>query len=169
MKFLQIFNDYDVPIAEEGDRNYKRGWTNVQCPFCGDTSKHLGFRNTEDYCYCWRCGWHPLVKTLMKLLGTNEDTTKALVKEYGGRIRRVNVAGGEGTLKPKELTLPTGTGSIADSHEQYLLSRGFDPRKLVEDWGLMGTGPISLLDGINFKHRIIAPIHIKEIRSSTGA
>jgi len=32
----------------------------------------------------------------------------------------------------------------------------------VDDWGVKGTGPISLLDGIDYKHRILAPITLNE-------
>jgi hypothetical protein len=38
-----------------------------------------------------------------------------------------------------------------------LEKRGFDPEYLEKEWNLLGTGPVSLLDNINYKHRIIIP------------
>jgi DNA primase len=38
-----------------------------------------------------------------------------------------------------------------------LESRGFDPILLEREWNLLGTGPYSKLDHIDYKHRIIIP------------
>ena len=37
--------------------------------------------------------------------------------------------------------------------------RGFDANYLETKYGLLGTGPVSSLDGINYKFRIVAPIY----------
>jgi DNA primase len=43
--------------------------------------------------------------------------------------------------------------------KQYLASRGFDPGRLEQEWDLQGTGPISSLDGKDYRFRIIVPIY----------
>jgi hypothetical protein len=58
-----------------------------------------------------------------------------------------------------QLKLPTGTGPLTERHQSYLIQRGFpDPEEIATEWKLMGTGPVSVLDGLDFKHRILAPI-----------
>jgi len=44
-------------------------------------------------------------------------------------------------------------------HRKYLIRRKFDPDKLEREWGLLGTGPVSRLDRINYSRRILIPIH----------
>jgi DNA primase len=54
--------------------------------------------------------------------------------------------------------MPSYTEPMGSNHRQYLIRRGFDPDELGKLWNLVGTGPISKLDGLDFKHRIIIPI-----------
>jgi DNA primase len=46
---------------------------------------------------------------------------------------------------------------LQSNHRHYLESRDFDPDLLEREWNLLGTGPYSVLDHINYKHRIIIP------------
>ena len=73
--------------------------------------------------------------------------TPQLAKETKVKIRR------------KAHRLPSNTEPLSDRHKQYLEKRGFDSDYLEKKYGLLGTGPVSLLDGISYKHRIIAPIY----------
>ena len=59
----------------------------------------------------------------------------------------------------KPFQLPTGCVPLAPSHRQYLSHRGYNADQLEQEWNLVSTGPISQLDGISYKHRIIAPIY----------
>ena len=53
---------------------------------------------------------------------------------------------------------PSGTGPMHWIHKGYLESRRFDAERLEREWGLMGTGPVALLDNRDYKWRIIAPV-----------
>ncbi len=156
MNIIQLYQDHSILYADEGHRHYRPGWINTACPFCaGNPGLHLGYNVDENYYICWRCGWFPTSKVIAKLTNTNENTAKTLIKQYGGCVQQTKEVRPK-SIKPFEL--PSGTTSLSNSHKQYLLRRGFDPDRLVKEWELLGTGPISNLGNAEYKFRIIAPI-----------
>jgi DNA primase len=46
---------------------------------------------------------------------------------------------------------------LSDYHKRYLQSRNFDPDHLIKTWQLLSAGPVSSLDNIDYKNRIIIP------------
>jgi len=156
MKIIQLFTDYNVPFFTEGP-NCQPGWVNVQCPFCDDSSNHLGYNLEQKYFNCWKCGgkWPP--KVIAILLKINISKAKQIIREYEGRstIAKENWTR---TPKVKSFKYPSDCGSLNKFHEQYLLNRGFNPKKLQILWNIMGTGPVAKLDNKDYKNRIIAPI-----------
>jgi hypothetical protein len=44
------------------------------------------------------------------------------------------------------------------SHREYLEGRGFDPDAVEREWGVLGTGPASYLDGIDYRFRLLIPV-----------
>ena len=154
MNIQRLFRDHNVVYYTEG-KNVSPGWTNVRCCWCNDTSNHLGFSPSGTF-VCWRCGAHPFTKTLARLLDVDENAVYDIVKEYGGRRRPAKTPTVQ--IRRKAHRLPSGTGLLNDNHRRYLIKRGFDPDELVGTWGLLATGPVALLDKIDYKHRIVAPI-----------
>jgi len=157
MNILQIYQDYNVSHETEGHKHCRPGWVNTSCPFCtGNPGLHLGYNLSEDYFYCWRCGWHPTARILSKLIGIDEKEAKGIVRRYGGHshVRQPQVR-----IRRKAHTLPNGITPLGRNHKQYLLRRGFDPDKLSREWNLVGTGPVAKLDKVDYKHRIIAPVY----------
>jgi hypothetical protein len=139
-------------------KNIKPGWIGLKCCFCNDTSNHLGFGPNGEV-NCWRCGGHSTADTVAGLLRISKDEAWAVVKQYGGAPRRAE----DGTEEPvrigtKKFKHPSSTGPMTGIHRRYLESRRFDPDELERTWRLLGTGPVALLDGLNFKFRVIAPI-----------
>ena len=159
MDIISLYNDYSIPVAEEYHRHSRDGWVNTSCPHCtGNPGYHLGFNVDENYYRCWRCGFHSTEDTLIKLLHLTFPQVKDLIKKYGGTtfIKRVKE-------KPRKINLksyhhPSNTIPLTDRHKTYLKSRGFDADMLEQKWKLLSTGPISILDGIQYKHSILAPI-----------
>ena len=160
MKIKQLYEDFNVTYATEGSRNVAGGWIGTHCPFCpGAPDNHLGYNLDGNYFSCWRCGKHPTVLTLTKLLSVDEKTAKSLIKKYGGvdGASRISIRRESKTFK-----FPSNCGDLQSMHKQYLLRRGFDPDRLARDWDLRGTGPVSNLDGADYRFRIIAPIRWDE-------
>jgi hypothetical protein len=158
MDILKLYQDYQIPKWTEG-KNVSAGWVNVQCPFCGDDSNHLGFNLQDEYFKCWKCGWHPIKKTLSRLLGISEDEIFKLIIKYGGHSKRVRSPEPNIRIGVKKYKHPGNVKDLEPRHRRYLTERLFDPDQLVRDWHILGTGPVSLLDKINYSHRVLAPIY----------
>jgi hypothetical protein len=158
MNIHDLFHDFNIHTAPEGHKHYREGWVNVECPFCaGNPGYHLGYDLELGYFKCWRCGWHQKVKTLSKLLNKSVGQTIEIIHSYGG-TQYSSLLKPKIRIRRKAHRLPSNVGPLSKSHRQYLINRGFNPDKLISEWGISGTGPISMLDGINYKHRIVIPI-----------
>ena len=155
MNIVQLYQDFSIPYWTEG-KNVAPGWVGVQCPFCDDKSNHLGYNLDDGYFVCWRCGGKRLIPTIAKLLNVNEAEARTIVKRYDLIVpKRTD----EPLVKvrAKAFKFPSNTIPLLPHHKKYLEFRNFDPEYLEKEWGLLSTGPISKLDEIDYKHRIIIP------------
>jgi len=135
-----LYQDRRVPVAPRGNKHYREGWINTHCPFCtGSRNFHLGYNLTNDYFYCWRCGWKPQITALAEVLNISEHKVRALLSTY--KVHRAFSERADATIsgRPIRTCLPKKTRPLSRSHEAYLRSRGFNPNELVEMWGLKGT------------------------------
>lgn len=157
MDVVQLYQDYNVDFVTEGHKHARPGWVNVECPYCtGNPGYHLGYELEGNYYYCWRCGWHPIVPTIAQLLNLSLPETSKLIRQYGLTLSRIVTP--KVKIRNKVHRLPSNVDILKSNHKHYLHDRGFDPDKLEREWKLFGTGPVSLLDHLNFKHRIVIPI-----------
>ena len=159
MNIQKLYNDYGIQTATEGDRHHRDGWVNVQCPFCsGNPGFHLGWDEQETHFYCWRCGFHKTADTVSKLLKISTQEAKQLIRQYRiGSHRTAKET--KVKIQRKTFQLPSNSLALTRRHLNYLTARGFNAAQLEEEWLLNGTGPVSHLDDIDFKHRIIIPIY----------
>lgn len=155
MRIQELYSDYVIPSSGRG-KNCGPGWIVTKCPFCDDPSAHLGYSLYDDYFRCWRCGWKPTIETISKLLKVDRNSAKRIIIEYGGTSKKHKHP--KTKIRLRVHKLPSGTIPLQKQHRIYLQKRGFDPDKLIHEWGLLGTGPTSMLDGRDYKHRILAPI-----------
>jgi len=151
MNYIQFLQDYGIPYWTEG-KNISAGWIGIRCPFCNDHSNHLGYNLDENYFLCWRCGSHPVTDTISKLLGISAKETKRILTGYNTVTILPEVK-----IRKKSFKYPSGIMSLQTNHKKYLENRNFDPEYLEKEWNLFGTGPLSKLDNINYKYRIIIP------------
>jgi len=160
MRIEELCRTLNIPYITEGNEHCTRGWIQFHCPFCeGSANYHLGFSLEKEFFHCWRCGGHPVVETLSKLSGLPPNQIRELIRQYGGRSRVKTSS--KVTPRMKAFKFPSGCSPLQLPHKQYLISRNFDPDKLEQEWELKGTGPVSFLDHIDYKNRIIAPIYWK--------
>lgn len=156
MDIIQLYQDYNVPFQTEGHKHCRPGWVNTECPFCsGNPGLHLGASINGGHFYCWRCGWHPASQCIAKLLNISETKAKQLIRKYHGIS---NIPEPVIKIRTKAHKLPGGISPLLKQHRQYLESRQFDADYLEKEWSLLGTGPVSLLDHLDYKHRILAPV-----------
>lgn len=157
MDLIQFYKDYGIFYATEGHKHCREGWVNIECPFCvGNEGMHLGYNLEEDYFVCWRCGWKSTTDVISKLLKVSKDDAKAILRRYERHI----------VLKDKTL-VKSKTGALSyekigesctEKHKRYLKKRKYDAEYVIKEFQLRGTGPFTLLDGLNYSHRIIVPI-----------
>jgi hypothetical protein len=157
VKILELFQDYHVQYWTSG-KNVQAGWVNVRCPFCHDTSNHLGFNLNREYFNCWKCGKKPMKSALSRVLAVPESKVIPILRQYDYQGHSTTRKAEPAQIGSRKFKLPIGTGPIEAPHKRYLRKRGFDPNQIAEDWGILGTGPNGLLDGISYKYRIIVPI-----------
>jgi hypothetical protein len=157
MDIIRLYQDFSVNYLTEGHKHCRPGWVNTPCPFCtGNPGYHLGYNLQGDFYTCWRCGWHPISLGIANLINISEQEARRIISQYGlliPKLTREPLA----EVKAKAFKLPSNTMPLQSNHKRYLEGRGFDPAYLEREWNLVGTGPISLLDNINYKHRIIIP------------
>lgn len=158
MRILELYTDYHVDHATEGEKHCRPGWVNVPCPFCtGNPGYHLGYNMETNHFHCWRCGSKFVDKVISKLLNITLPEARALIKQYGGTSHHSRKEP-RAKINLTPFKYPTGVTKLKSNHIRYLVGRGFDPELLEAVWGVSGTGPVSYLNKINYSHRILAPI-----------
>jgi hypothetical protein len=157
MDIIKLFEDYHIQYWTEG-KNVSPGWVQIRCLFCRDTSNHMGYNLKDEYFSCWRCGSHPIKKVLSSLLHVNEEELGNVFRTYSGRPHISKNDEPIARIGSRKFKLPGNTSEMLQQHRKYLINRGFDPDKLIKEWGLLGTGPVAILDNVDYKHRIVAPI-----------
>ncbi len=159
MKIKQLLRDYEVPFAESG-KNIQQGWIGLNCPFCDDPSMHLGYDLDEEYGQgfnCWRCGPHRGAETISRLIGVSKKEAREIIRQYDGKEEAEDISK-KVSVRKKGHKLPSNITELQSIHRNYLHKRGFDPDYIEKHWGVMATGPTSVLDGVNFRLRLIIPI-----------
>lgn len=158
MDIVRLYQDYNVDFVTEGHKHSRPGWANVECPWCtGNPGYHLGYELEGNYFYCWRCGWHPIVHTVARLINLSEQEVRKLIRSYGLLVSKFPTPPPM-KVRAKAHRLPSNTDVLKENHRAYLIKRGFDPERLMREWFIVGTGTFSRLDHLDFKHRIVIPI-----------
>jgi hypothetical protein len=155
MNIEQLYQDFSVDYKTEGHKHCRLGWVQTECPWCeGNPGYHLGYNLSSDHYVCWRCGFHPVPPTIAKLIRVKESEAYRIVKRYGLMI---SFAPKEVAIEHLQFHLPSGLAQLQTNHRKYLRGRGFDPDEIERQWGVLGSGPISLLDKIDYRFRLIIP------------
>lgn len=171
------YSDVDVQslFTEEsidfktGGKNVSAGWIGVNCPFCGDQSNHCGVNLDTKRYSCWICSESG---TIAKLLGVLLKTTYSEANKIINQYRGFHYEAPIRELSP-EVIMPNHLTDLTKFGKRYLKKRGFDPKYLVERYGIKESGMLSELKVGNmtwdFRYRIIIPMIMnREIVSYTG-
>lgn len=149
-----ILDDIGISYDEHG-KNVSRGWIGVQCPFCDDSSNHLGINLDHLTISCFSCGTSGTVlKYLSQELRSFKDAKQILEKAIPRELRRT--LDFEQSIVTK-CELPKGaTKKYTKAHKKYLESRGFNIKKLTKRYDLYFT--TDKTDKAKWENRIIVPI-----------
>ena len=163
MNIIKLYEDYNIDYKTEGHKHCRPGWVNVECPLCtGNPGYHLGFPLKGGPFVCWRCGSHSQFEVIQKLLNLTAKETYGILKQYKGRVLTI---ADQKEDKKAPFLLPSKATALNTKHRNYLKRRGFDSDVIENHWGVLGTGPTSILYDkeenkiINFKQRLVIPIY----------
>lgn len=156
----EVYYRYGVPFQITEARG---GWISTHCPHCaGSADWHLGYNLAKNFYKCWRCGGHPTIETLAKLCHVDRPTAAELYRSItsapGGAARAVRDREAQARVGISRYRHPGGVGPMESNHRRYLEGRGFEPDRIAGEWGVLGTGPTSRLDGIDYRFRLLVPI-----------
>jgi len=157
MDIIQLYQDFNIDFVSEGHKHCREGWVNIECPFCtGNPGYHLGYNIEEEYFHCWRCGGKFAPVVFSKILNLPHYKLNDILKPYDVVL---NIKKKKKPKPKKDFKYPSNLINLGNNHVRYLQDRNFDPYHLINLWDLKATGPISKLDKIDYKHRIIIPYH----------
>jgi DNA primase len=136
MNFTDYLRMRGIEIVGRENKHYREGWANLlYCPICGTNKGHLGYNIEKQYFNCFSCGWHSLWEILRELF-PNENIHKILLEfELQTPAQLI-----KNTQERGSLVLPAKVGKLLPAHCLYLEQRGFNPKALVETWGIGGIG-----------------------------
>lgn len=161
MDILQLYQDYNIPIAPQEHKHAHEGWVHTVCPFCksepGHEGFHLGFPLESKFFICWRCGTHSAIETVSKLLKVSTHEANGILKNYGGVSSLLSKE--KTKVESKPFLYPSHVIPLTEGHKKYLINRNFDPDELLTVWGMVSTGPAAMLDKVNYGNRILVPIN----------
>lgn len=160
---IKYLDDRNINYYTHG-KNISKGWVGAACPFCGDSSTHLGIHLQSKAVTCFRCGKHSLFKYIQELEGIPKGKVFQILEQFQDREysyldnkKRETTEG--------EVQLPKGSSkNFAGIFQNYILSRNFIPEEVIKQFDLYCCHLIG-----DFKFRIIAPIYQDfELLSYTG-
>lgn len=158
---ISIFSRYGIP------HKISKEWIHTHCPFCiGSKDYHLGYNTIHHYTHCWRCGYHNAVDVLSTLCHLDQSEAFALYQSIKSgqptRGRALRIARDrkiQTKINISHYRHPRDVGPLRPNQHRYLEKRGFDPDKIIREWGVLGTGPLSRLDDIDYRFRLLIPIN----------
>jgi len=155
----EVLDDLHIYYTEAG-KNVSDGWIGTSCPFCDDTSNHLGINLNSKTISCFKCGTSG---TVIKYLSEElRDFSKAISILNDAVPRELRSFDQQQRGNAVHVELPKeAKREITPQHAGYLQERGFDYKALNDMYNLHYCGPISA-----WANRIIVPV-IKNYRLIT--
>lgn len=162
LDIVRFCQTYHIPTVGAGHVRGRNQWVNLQCPQCGSSGTHggwyLGFSLQRGNFVCWRCGslrfWTVLSSILPNL--TRQQLGKAVHEHQIGYVAPPRPMAA--TLRRPngnyDLLCPPDAKPLEIAHRRYLEGRHFDPDKLTQQWGVMGTGRFAE----SWSWRVVFPI-----------
>lgn len=153
---IKFCEDHNIDRTKSG-KHYRPGWANISCTECtGHSGYHLGINIKNSYATCHRCGFHPLIKIIIKLTGLNYQSAIDLIKKYSTVSEPLSQQTAS-KKTPSQITFPADAGKLTEKAKKYLINRKYNPDQLEIIWSLKSTSHIGF-----YKNRILAPIYQRQ-------
>ena len=147
-----LLEDLGIDYTEAG-KNVSDGWVGVSCPWCGDSSNHLGVNIRSKVCSCFRCGaTGNIISYLSEELGSIKNAMDVISTSIPRELQREEE---QSVHRPKTVILPKeASEKITPRHAWYLQSRNFHYMEIMRKYPLYFCGPIG-----KWANRIIVPVY----------
>jgi DNA primase len=153
---IEYLDDAGISYYESG-KNISNNWIGLNCPYCDDSSNHLGINLESKIFSCFRCGEKGrITKLIMKLENKHYNEIIPIIKQYGRMDKYEYKTDGEKSNIPIKKLILDKSDILYGQHKDYLHRRGFDP-DLLEHKYMLRSGRITS----EYKHRILIPYRIK--------
>jgi hypothetical protein len=143
---IRYLSDSHIQYWTSG-KNCQPGWVNVQCPFCGDHSNHLGINLSAANCFCWKCGGKSLWRVIHTLTPKLDPDAVQEKYEDAPRIQIMR-------KRAEALHLEMPGDPLPIEALRYLKGRKFDPLFLEQKYHLTYGG----ISG-DWRYRILTPVY----------
>jgi len=157
----EYLQDRGIEYAEGGTKNVASGWVGIKCPFCDDTSTHMGINLTTKGVRCWKCG-QPRKGGLAGLISKLENipirksfsTIENFIRHTDTRFDErslsldAEIRSNDRAKMPFEIKK-----TLSDESRAFLRGRGLDDELIASKYKLMETGVVG-----NWKFRLIIPV-----------
>lgn len=147
----EVLDDLHIHYTESG-KNVSDGWIGVACPFCDDSSNHMGINLAHKTISCFKCG-EP--GTVIKYLSEELRSFNKAIQILGDAVPRelrsfeTEKTGGVSRVElPKE-----ASRKITPYHAGFLEDRGYDWKDISDRYNMHFCGPIGI-----WRNRIIVPV-----------
>lgn len=151
-----------IAVSHQSEHT-SHGYVNIQCPFCGDQSDHLGINTTTKAANCWVCGGKSIARIIATLEGgCSYAEANTVIKEFANpafglmyeqeepvhpRLKRRNIIPAAALGKEHLNKWP-------NVHVKYLRDRRFNPSEVVFKYDLYAMAQTG-----KFSWRIIIPVY----------
>ena len=152
----EVLDELNIYYTESG-KNVSTNWIGVTCPFCDDTSNHLGIHIANKTVSCFKCG---TTGTVIKYLTEELQSFNKAITILGDAVpRELRSFEEQETERAIHVELPKeASRKITGYHAAYLQNRGYDYREITDKYSLHFCGPVG-----KWANRILVPV-IKNYR-----
>ena len=155
---IEYLQETGISYTESG-KNVSHNWIGISCPFCGDQSNHCGINVHSKVFSCFRCGTKG---NITKLIGELENKTFSgamnTVKKFLKKEKYAYTQSGKKKIRSNEMVeslISENAVVLCKKDQDYLVSRGFEPKSLESNYGILSCKPTS-----DYAQRILIPYNI---------
>lgn len=147
----EVLDEIEVFYTEHG-KNVSYGWIGTECPWCDDSSNHLGICLASPVVSCFKCGKKGnYISFISEILGS---MGKALEVLQSNCPRELKTCIYDRKSRASHVSLPKNAKKNPSKyHAGYLNYRNFNYQDLCGLYNLHFVGPVG-----DWKNRIIVPI-----------
>ena len=152
-KVTEFLKHEGVKYHEAGTKNTSEGWVSIRCPYCTDTSNHMGISLDYGNFTCWKCGEKGgYTKLIMKIRDIPYEQARKVVGYYrdGTSVHEPNTER-KVVFEADPNWIPIKEGNEHPALRPFIKRRRFSLELVIQEGCWVAS------EG-TYKHRLIMPI-----------